>query len=352
MAQFNESYRLKPNYNLIAHSPDIVELRAGVWNPTSITLFDRTASGKLFRTLELLDGTRSLAEICEEVGITRDDIESVISYLEHHNAIQKGPESIFDYRLELLKATLSPLEDSGDRQLGVQILGDPELSEKVADAIRDFVQEPLLARSSDALIRSLVEEDFTLSEDPLVQLEKLDRYKHWQNYFIVAVFEQINPIFFRNLNRLSLRHGFAWIHAALDGPFLFVGPTFIPRRSPCYECFEGRISLNIRESSSYLSYKKALTERKVKFGAFNVPRAIAGLLTSLTGFEALNYLSTGSAFTIRKVLALYLPTMEFGFHEFLRLPGCSACSAITEQNERSLYFDVKGFVNELYKGGD
>ena len=41
--------RLKRHYSLIAHSPDTVELRHGVWNPTSVTLTDDTSKKVRFR---------------------------------------------------------------------------------------------------------------------------------------------------------------------------------------------------------------------------------------------------------------------------------------------------------------
>jgi len=47
----NSNLRIKPQFSVIAHSSDVVELRYGLWNPASFTLEDETASGKLYRML-------------------------------------------------------------------------------------------------------------------------------------------------------------------------------------------------------------------------------------------------------------------------------------------------------------
>ena len=59
---------------------------------------------------------------------------------------------------------------------------------------------------------------------------------------------------------------------------------------------------------------------------------------------------TGSDFTVGKALSVFLPTLEFSFNEVLRVPGCPACSPMTEQYEQGLYFDLKGYVNTIYNG--
>jgi len=352
MISRDKAYRIRPHYSVVPHSPDTVELRAGVWNPVSITLNDSTASGKLHRTLELLDGTRELAAVEREAGISREELESLLSHLEHYNAISTGPDNFLDYQVELLGGTLANIGEPHRQMPKIEILSDSALGNDLATHISDCGDSPHVIGVADSLFASLMRDDFTLSEDPLRALENEKQYEQWRNRFLVVALETVNPILFRNLNRVSLRYSFPWIHAALDGPFVLVGPTFIPGCSSCYECFEGRVASNIRESGSYLSYKKALATGKVKMGRNVVPKAIRSLLVSLTALEVLNFVSTGSAFTIGKTLAIYLPTLEFTFNQVLRLPGCAGCSSMNEKNEQTLYFNVKSFVNSLYSDKD
>jgi thiazole/oxazole-forming peptide maturase SagC family component len=157
----------------------------------------------------------------------------------------------------------------------------------------------------------------------------------------------INPIQLRILNRVVLEHRVPWIHAALDGPFLFVGPTFVPHRSPCYECFETRVMMNLRENASYQRYKQTLVKGGIKNGELpSIEPALVGLLASHTALEALNFALTDRAFTVGKVLAIYLPTMEFTFNEVFRVPSCKACSPVAERDDKELYFDLRALIHE------
>ena len=73
----------------------------------------------------------------------------------------------------------------------------------------------------------------------------------------------IQPLQLRLLNQISLALGIPWMHAAIDGPFLLIGPCFVPHRTSCYACFETRVTMNLRESASYQQYKSALAAGRV-----------------------------------------------------------------------------------------
>ena len=108
--------------------------------------------------------------------------------------------------------------------------------------------------------------------------------------------------------------------------------------------------MNLRESASYQSYKRALVERQVREGVLPVEPAIVGMLASHTSFEALNYMLTGSSVTVNKVLGIYLPTMEVTYNEVLRSPVCSACSSSPERDDAELYFDMSRLMPAEARG--
>jgi thiazole/oxazole-forming peptide maturase SagC family component len=142
---------------------------------------------------------------------------------------------------------------------------------------------------------------------------------------VIAALETSDPVVLRGLNLVALAHGFAWIHAVLDGPVLFAGPTFIPGRTPCYECFLARVSVAIPGGGSYLEFKRALAEGRALLGDSGAPAPVHGLLCALASREAIDYLRTGSAVTVGKALAVNLPTMELTTHEVPHVPDCPAC---------------------------
>jgi thiazole/oxazole-forming peptide maturase SagC family component len=177
-------------------------------------------------------------------------------------------------------------------------------------------------------------------DDGLLFEEKLLVFERWRNAVLVFASRIINPVQLRLLNRICLAHRIPWLHAAIDGPFLFVGPIFVPHRSACYECLETRIMMNLRESASYQRYKLAIADRQVRFGQLPLEPVTCGILSSHASLEAMNYVLTGSSSTVSKMLAIYLPTMEFTYNEVLKLPGCRGCSPYPERDDQQLYFDM------------
>jgi hypothetical protein len=99
--------------------------------------------------------------------------------------------------------------------------------------------------------------------------------------------------------------------------------------------------MNLREGGSYERYKHALAEGRASSAVAPLDAVLNALLGSHVAFEALNHALTGVSFTVGKLLAIYLPTMEFTYNEVLRLPGCPACGSKPERDERELYFELQ-----------
>jgi hypothetical protein len=104
--------------------------------------------------------------------------------------------------------------------------------------------------------------------------------------------------------------------------------------------------MNLRELASYQKYKNALCDGRVQGAKFELEPALCSLVAAHTTMESVNYLLTSTTYTVGKVLAIYLPTMEISFQEVLRLPGCAACGAQTYREEPELYFELRALLNE------
>src|SRR5688572_6873310 len=100
-----ETVRIKRFYSMIAHSPDIVELRHGVWNPVSFTLTDEAKAGKLFNVLRRLDGSTSPAVLARELKLAREEIEAIIDHLGQLGVLEFGPTNSLDYYLDNIVPT-------------------------------------------------------------------------------------------------------------------------------------------------------------------------------------------------------------------------------------------------------
>lgn len=284
--------------------------------------------------------------------MTAKEATDLVTFLSRHGALETGPGSALDYLLTVYKDTLGNDAGSGLHFDRVLFVGSPDLTDLLSAELGEF--EPgVSCRSIDsALLAELRSTDLTVTEDALATRQQLEAFAEWTGGLVVGAALTIDPIALRNLNRVCLHHRVTWIHVAADGPFLIIGPTFVPRRSACYECLESRVFLSMRESESYTRYKAALANRAVRTGEAYLKRPFRGVLASLAALEIANLLATGSGFTIGKALTVYLPTLEFSFNEVLRVPGCAACSPMTEQREQALYFDLKGYVNSIYAQGN
>jgi len=333
--------RIRPEFAVVAHARGVVEFRSGLWNPRSVTLTDESAPPRLLDVIDMLDGKRTTQEIARELGVDSAYVRSVVDDLTGMGVVLVGPAPADGY-LRILgigpRATLEARPAPS-----VRVVGRGPLADAVAASIGELADASAV---DEDLVSSLREVEVAPHADGLESLRWLERFASLRGSFLVIATEVVNPIVLQNANRVALHYGIPWMQVALDGPFALVGPTFVPHRSPCYECFEMRMSLAIREHASYVAYKRAIADGLVRPAHPRLPRPIEGLLANLAGLEICGYLVGGSNFTVGKVLSIYLPALEFSFNEFLRIPSCRACVPEIERSEEQLHFDLRSYVNE------
>src|SRR5438270_1760223 len=340
--------RLKRQYSIVAHSDDVVELRHGTWNPISFTLRDDSGTGALRGVLAKLDGTLSTGEIAEAAGVSRNEVAVLVEQLADLDLLEAGPSHALDYYLDHAVPNLLPYPGArGEGRRSAIVLGSGAVPGEVVQILGSSAggAECDVALANGDLRELLTRDGTGWLADGLAFEEYAERFAGWRDRLVVFPSATVDPIELRAFNRIALHHGLAWLHAAIDGPFLLVGPTFVPGRSACYECLETRVLMNLREASSYQSYKQALADGRVAQTRAPLDRVLETMVASLTAFEALNYLLTDTAFTVGKALAVYLPTFEFSHNEVLRLPGCPACGSAPECDDRALYFDIRTLLD-------
>jgi len=242
----------------------------------------------------------------------------------------------------------SLLEKNREPRKPILLLGDQELTQDIQGLLTASLgeEQSSLAESPDSLFSLLKEPDDSWLYDGLKLQEKIIEFQPWQNHFIVLALQSIDPLLSCKLNRIAYALKIPWIHAAMDGPFLFVGPLFTGGLGPCYECFETRVMMNLKEQTSYQRYKQALLEKKnIAQSSFSINPMLRSLLASHVALETLNFILTSNAFTVRKVLSIYLPTMEMIFHDVLRVAGCQTCGAIPQRDGQEHCFDLQALLS-------
>ncbi|MBB5805286.1 bacteriocin biosynthesis cyclodehydratase domain-containing protein [Saccharothrix ecbatanensis] len=336
--------RIKRSFTVVAHSPDEVELRAGVWHTTSHTVSDSGGTGRLLDLITRLDGTNTTADLVADGLVTDGELADLLGHLRELGAVEDSPQSALDHYLDEHARLLRGPDPVAPPV--VRLLGDPDLVGPLAQQLT--AGDPKLAvldATDETAQRVLDDPDTAWTENPLQLAERLAPLAHWRDSLLVWAGSRIDPVRCAVLNRMSLHLGTPWIHGAVDGPFLHVGPTFLPGRTACYACFEKRVLMNLTGADAYLRYKRALATAAVSGGRMPLLPALTGLLTSYLALEVVNYAHTGAAFTAGKVLALYLPTWETTVNEVLPVPGCPECGTVSRRDDSALYFDVRAWLD-------
>ncbi len=338
--------RLRRSFTVIGHSPDTVELRTGVWNPQSFTIKDESGQGRILNLILGLDGSLTPRELAKREGASRADVEAVIDHLYSLGAIEKGPTSALDAYLDTV-ATLGRAPDPKEVADRVLLLGDPAITEQVGALLGNDLGVPVVPVGNDDRLWTRLN-TMTSAElhDGLSLAQLAEEFEPWCGSFAVVADRIVEPLRLRALNRIAHKIGMSFIHGVIDGPFLFVGPTVLPHSSACWECFETRMTMSLRESASYLAYRNALSQGQVVRGEPPVLPAVLGVLGSHLALETTNFVRTGTTFTVEKVLGMYLPTMEIAYSEVLRLPGCRGCGSLTERDDVSLTFDPRSWLDD------
>jgi bacteriocin biosynthesis cyclodehydratase domain-containing protein len=346
MGDMGNAPRIKRYYSLIAHSRDVVELRSGVWNVVSHTVSDDTESGRLFSILKQLDGTRTAKQIARDLSVPHHDVEALIDHLDGLGLIEENSSTALDHYLD----TVTPwrVNNNGSKPRPVTIIGDSALVALVESQLGGSIQiiTDITADDGTPSWRGLKHRDRAWLFDGLAFQERLLSFRHWHERLLVYISDFADPPLAQAINRVCLGLGTPWLHAVMDGPFLLIGPTFVPRRTACYECLELRIGINLRENASYQRYKDALVRAQVLSGTPFIEPPLAGILASHTALEVMNYVLTGYSFTAGKVMSIYLPTMEFTFNEVLRAPNCPACGSSSERDATELYFAMEALATQ------
>lgn len=338
----DRNVRIKRQFSLVAHGPDTVELRHGVWNPVSFLLNDESKTGNLFRLLQRLDGNQTPAALARELGLPREQVEAVIDHVDQLGVLESGAENLLDYYLDSVVPTLAAAKPPTPRR--IILMGEASIIEAVERQIKEVHPGADIVPADAGARRVVFTDDISWMFDGAEFHDRMQAFASWKDSFVLLASSVINPLHHKVLNRASLEYGFPWIHAAIDGPFLLIGPCFVPRRSSCYECFERRVTMNLRDGASYVAYKEALATRQIKHGQMPIDPMLRAMLVSHTAMEVVNFVATGASFVLGKCLSIFLPTMEFAYNEVLRVPGCPACSPLAERDDTELYFNMATLI--------
>jgi bacteriocin biosynthesis cyclodehydratase domain-containing protein len=340
---FEKKYKIHSKYTVVFHSPNRVEFRVGVWNVSSVFVEDQEEKGFLASIIKALDGAHTSRDLSKKFKLPISQIEGLIDHLHNLQVLNNPKETTVqqyftDFMPFITQESISKIEKP------ILLLGDASVVTALAAELKKVIADELIkeVHIHDEIyqkIKNTKPEEWLLSG--LDYFRHIEGFKDWKEYFVVLAFANVDPVFTKNFNRIAHELNIDWIHVAVDGPFLLIGPTFLGGKSPCYECLENRILMNLRERANYQTYKNALVQEQVVFSGLEVNPLILPLLKAHALIEIINFLATGYTFTLRKMLGIYLPTMEMAYNELMPLSICSCCGPVTNRTDEQLYFDMQ-----------
>ncbi|MBC3989705.1 TOMM precursor leader peptide-binding protein [Streptomyces sp. AC563] len=339
----DRAYRIKRYLSLVVHGPDHVELRRGVWNATSTVLRDDSGTGGLSRVITRLDGSATSREIATTEEIALDEVLMVVTSLVERDLVDSAAGGFLDHYLDMVQGRRAMLT----APTPVLVVGSAAIADPLVEIVRASLPTASIRRvEENHPLAQVTHRDADHLKDGLAFHRYAARFADLVGHFVVHLEGVVDPVRTQVINRVLRHHQVPWLHGAVDGPFVFVGPLVVPGRTPCWECYETRILLNLREGASYQGYKRAIAEGRTRAADRSVQPMLASLLAAHAAPEVLSWSAVGNAATLGQVFSLFTPTTEFSVHEILALPDCRACAPVPERDDEELYFD-SGVLEEV-----
>ncbi len=340
--------RIKPHFSIIPHSPHQVELRSGVWNPTSFVIYDESNSNQLYSILKDINGMMTTKEVAKKHQISREKVEGILDHLQRLEVLESASiDSIDGFENEFLMNSSEKSSQSDN----ILIIGEDIISHEIKRIVMNSKDDISLTTIdiNDPEIKKLKTNAQWMFDNFMLQ-EAVDQFSWWKDYFVILALTHNDPILAMRINQINYTLGIPWIHGAIDGPFIFVGPMFSSKSGPCYHCFEKRVTMNLHEYASYQRYKEISMMTDIDNIQSKKCTPSMHVLSAHLAMESMNHRFSKTCFTKSKSLSIYLPTMEICFNEVLRLSGCFVCGSVLHRDDQQLYYDYQTILENVDHG--
>ncbi len=333
-------YKVRNRYSCIVHDTDNIEFRQGVWNLNATSIKDESNSGILAGVVDMLDGRHTVDEISSAVGCTTSEVNDIVHTLLEKEIVSEAEDNFFDQYVDIVQERRAPTQDMPEK---VIIVAPPEVAQPLRDGISETVPHlGLVVAEEGHPLSAIPDTEPPWLDDELEFYRFMQPIKELGNAYIIYAETTANPVKVRNVDKIMNHLDLPWLYGVVDGPFILIGPTTVPGRTPSWSTYEMRLLMNLREGSSYQSYKKALAKGMVRRNhSFRVQPVLAQLLVAHLLPEALSWIVTGTAGTMSHVYSFFTPTAEFAVHEILPLAEDPVGGSVAERDDFELYFGTR-----------
>lgn len=146
------------------------------------------------------------------------------------------------------------------------------------------------------------------------------------------------PELAERFDRAAHETGTDWTAGQIHGFDGLVGPTIVPTKTPCYNCFKERAYANVTRVSGFRKYEAGGATSAIG-SMSNFARIVAGLVST----EVVTHLNRGVGFTVGRVIHYDLFDLSVEPNDVLKLPRCDRCGAeslIDDHQENMTFSDL------------
>jgi bacteriocin biosynthesis cyclodehydratase domain-containing protein len=279
---------------------------------TAVVFEGGDAESFLPSLLDLLDGTRTAAEIAGALATSQEIVASALDLLDEHElllaeALPLGtPDETIVAFLTALRGERAPATlATALRRASVGVVGGSDVARRLRSHLAHMG-----VRDEAGTFETPLARDLTLVAPAGHELPSL-----------------------RDWNRAALRLSARWLLVLpFDGAICAIGPLFVPGETGCFECFERRRASSVAYPAEYPALARAAARHPQPEPVVEASAAF-GLLV------ALRWLVWRDPELPGCMTALELSPVRTSQHRLLRVPRCDACAESARRSRPAPWFE-------------
>jgi len=309
-----------------------IQLRSGI-DREVITFSGDTPEDIIISSIPLLNGKNTVKEIVEKSSFSEKQIIRLINMFKKADLLEDNELQEKDFPCPAFKEInfLKNFEDYPEK-----------LKDKISRTSLAVINEGKIGEITLELLKNA---GFYPEVTDFNDREKLSSAD-----FIVVSSDFISPHLLKKVNIFCIKNKIPWIKGGEFQGYNYgtVGPTFVPEKTACYNCYHMRMKSNLQYYEDYIKYEEYLEKEKNPH-SYPCPESFKNILAGFTVMETINFLlKLQSPLTEGKIYRFNFQTSTGETENILPLPTCEACGAKTHLFLSTLMGNNKN--NNVIKG--
>lgn len=301
---------LDPSFVPVIPDPDTVHVRAGPWTGSVTTLRDEDGDGVLGPLVEALDGTASVDDLAERLGVPPAVVSAVVDELERKGFVYDARDRETGVTGRVSDAELDRLDDRTVVVVATSGFARPAVGDLLSTGVGSVEVLPVDGREWVPADAATVE--------PASLAARLDAAD-------VGLFLGDDPVpgLVTELNEQALAAETPVMYASAVGYDGVVGPFVVPGKTACYECYRRRAEQNVAAPERYRQFEQAVADGDRSPG----PQldAFGAIVAGFAVLDVCRFLTDGTGHSHGRVTHLGFDVLSMEVNDVLRAPRCDAC---------------------------